>query len=229
MPTLLANRLGANDINCALPGSSNSGIARRTINQLHISKQLPFVAVMWSFPNRYEFRFDYDTNSRESPWRSCTVWDLEADTDKIIKEFRNSDRSIAQHHLNNIRWLQKTGMQKFLQEFYKHVGHTEYWETYNSLTSMIMLQNFLKVNNVPYVFTICDNMIFETYTWKNPDINIVALKDQIDWSRWYLFDDTLGFNQWATKHNYSYGTTHPLHQAHIDAAKLLEKHINEMD
>ena len=55
---LLANRKGWNICNIAQPGYSNSAIRRNVMNAVNEYKDLDlYVAVMWSFPNRYEFKF----------------------------------------------------------------------------------------------------------------------------------------------------------------------------
>ena len=72
---LLANRKGWNMCNTARPAASNSSIRRNVMNAVHKYKELDlFVAVMWSFPNRYEFRFAYDTGHIDSPWYSINPW-----------------------------------------------------------------------------------------------------------------------------------------------------------
>ena len=72
---LLANRKGWNICNIAQPGYSNSAIRRNVMNAVNEYKDLDlYVAVMWSFPNRYEFRFAYDTGHKETPWYSINPW-----------------------------------------------------------------------------------------------------------------------------------------------------------
>ena len=72
---LLANRKGWNICNTAQPGYSNSAIRRNVMNAINEYKDLDlYVAVMWSFPNRYEFRFAYDTGHKETPWYSINPW-----------------------------------------------------------------------------------------------------------------------------------------------------------
>jgi hypothetical protein len=68
---LLATRKTWNICNTARPAASNSAIRRNVMNAVHKYRELDlFVAVMWSFPNRYEFRFAYDTGHLDSPWYS---------------------------------------------------------------------------------------------------------------------------------------------------------------
>lgn len=221
-PRILASKMNWTLSNVSLAGSSNSAIARRVITEVEAQKNKNDVkvSVMWSYPNRYEFRFLYDTNNRDTPWRSCTTWDLEKPN--LLKPLFRSDNEIVYDQLQeNYKFLKGTGMYDFLDMFYRQVGNSEYYETYTSLKEIVHLQNYLKLNNIKYIFMCCDNILFSTKSYNEPDRYIRALKDQIDWSSWYMFPDNLGFNQWATDNNYEYATTHPLERAHFDAVELI--------
>ena len=90
---------------------------------------------------------------------------------------------------------------------------------------IIALQTHLKLFGIPYLFTCVDNCIITN----NP---------QIDWDCWYLFppgkeaNETItprGFYQWAVENKYSVGPdSHPLEQAHKDAAKLMLEKFSEL-
>ena len=72
---LLAERKGWNICNVAKPAASNSAIRRNVMNAVNKYIDLDlYVIVMWSFPNRYEFRFTYDTGQVDSPWYSINPW-----------------------------------------------------------------------------------------------------------------------------------------------------------
>jgi hypothetical protein len=87
------------------------------------------------------------------------------------------------------------------------------------------LQQYLKFNNYPYLFTCVDNCIITD----NPEI---------DWNQWYLFpagkeaNETTtprGFYQWAVENKYSIGPDgHPLEDAHKDAVTLIKEKFDEL-
>jgi hypothetical protein len=53
--------------------------------------------------------------------------------------------------------------------------------------------------------------------------------NEIDFSRWFVFGERqMGFNQWALLNDYPRGTTHPLDEAHRDAAKLMKNKFLEL-
>ena len=62
----------------AWPGIGNDAIARRVIDELYIHRihgaqaRDLFVIVNWTFPGRYEFRFNYDTGQRTGHWYAIT-------------------------------------------------------------------------------------------------------------------------------------------------------------
>ena len=121
------------------------------------------------------------------------------------------------------------------------MGNSEYWEIYSTLKEIVYLQNYLKVNNIPYLFTCADNSIWYNYTINNNSDTVVnSLVSQIvkDRENWFWFpagkdpQDTCnprGFYQWAVENKYPVGPdNHPLEQAHIDASKLMQEKFNEL-
>jgi hypothetical protein len=227
--------LGADEC-IAWPGYSNDAIARTTIERCEQGK-VSGVIVSWTFPGRYEFRFAYDTQQQKSPWYCVNAWTIKQDINEIEKEFVNKNKGILNTQLKNINTAKSTGISDFAQIFYKHVGSTEYWEVYSSLKEIVYLQNYLKVKNIPYMFTCADNNIFYNFTVGHKDSIINSLFNQIDQSKWFWFPagtekhetcEPRGFYQWAVENKYSMGTTHPLEAAHKDAAELMKDKFNEL-
>lgn len=224
----------------AWPGFGNDAIARSVIHACErMRDQDKQVIVSWTFPSRYEFRFTYDTGQRNSPWYTINSWTVEQDFDSIKNQFQTQNDDILQHQIENIKRAQRTGVADFAKTFYQHVGSSEYWEIYSSLKEIVYLQNYLKANNIPYLFTCADNSILYNYTVTNSDGTIQSLVDQIhrDCDNWFWFpagtkgDETCeprGFYQWALENKYPIGTTHPLESAHQDAANLIKDKFNAL-
>jgi hypothetical protein len=72
---------------------------------------------------------------------------------------------------------------------------------------------------------------------RSQDQYLQDLYNQIDWNCWYFFPpgsnsgETLtsrGFYQWAVENKYKVGVTHPLEDAHRDAAELIKEKFNEL-
>jgi len=226
----------------AWPGIGNDGIARRIMtdieSRLSSNEKNLFVIVNWSFPGRYEFKFTYDTGQRTRDWFSITPWTTK-DTTSIEKEFITKNDEILNDHAKTRERAKLSGVYDFSNTFYQHVGSSEYWEIYSTLKEIVYLQNYLTLNNVPYLFTCADNSILYNHTIDNADATIDSLVKQInkDQTKWFWFPSgtTLGttknprgFYQWALENKYPVGTTHPLEQAHIDAAKLIQEKFNDM-
>lgn len=237
-PALLSKDIGQY-VCVAWPGYGNDGIARSVIQKCErLKDQEKVVIVSWTFPGRYEFRYTYDTQQRNSPWYTITPWTT-ATIDTMQKEFVNTNSDVLAHHIESTERAKNTGVADFAKVFYQHVGSSEYWEIYSTLKEIVYLQNYLKINNIPYLFTCADNCIFNNYTCNNADDTIKSLTDQIwaDEDNWFWFpagvnpQDTCeprGFYQWAVENKYSIGTTHPLEQAHQDASKLIKDKFDEM-
>ena len=235
-PALLA--MDGTYICSAWPGAGNDAIARRVIDYCeNITHEHLGVIVSWTFPGRYEFRFAYDTGQRTGSWYTITAW-TEVDDIAIIKdEFVNQNDAIYQEHQRNIERAKTLGISDFAKNFYRNVGGSEYWEIYSSLKEIIYLQNYLKLKGIPYMFTCADNSLLYNHTVTNADASIRSLLKQLDMAHWFWFppgsganqtEQPRGFYQWARENKYPIGTTHPLEQAHSDAADLMKDKFNEM-
>jgi hypothetical protein len=227
--------LGASEC-IAWPGYSNDAIARTTIERCQ-QGNVTGVVVSWTFPGRYEFRFAYDTQQLKSPWYSINSWTVKQDMSEIEQEFLTKNKWILIEQIKNVDRAKETGVANFAKTFYTHVGSTEYWEIYSSLKEIVYLQNYLKIKNIPYMFTCADNSILQNYTVDHADSVISSLVTQIDNSNWFWFPagtaphetcSPRGFYQWALENKYPVGTTHPLETAHTDAAQLMQEKFNEL-
>lgn len=229
-PALLARDFGMHYECVAYPGFSNSAIRRTVMNSCESLQDIGLVVVTWTFPGRYEFRFDYDTGERWGNWYNLNPWSIIDDVEQIKREMPNSDHDPAhlQHHINHLLRAKQTGTADFAKTFYKHVGGAQYWGTYNSLTEIIMLQQYLQLKKIPYIFSMVDEALLNNCTYLMNDVNIATLYNQLDYDRWITFPNNQGFFTWARDYKYPFGTTHPLEPAHIDAAKYIKENYNEL-
>ena len=240
-PALLAKKYGLEYICAAWSGNANNAISRMTMSacQQLLEHDKKFgVIITWTFVQRFEFRFNYDTRQQISPWYSINSWTIEDDASKIIAYFKNPNRNIENAQLKNIDTARQTGVADFAREFYKHVGDSEYYELYTSLKEIVFMQNYLKLNNIPYIFVPADLSFYNHPNYlRCRDKFIDDLYTQIDWNNWFFFSpgvqanetqDLRGFYQWAVENNYRIGTTHPLEEAHSGAAMLIEEKFNEL-
>ena len=219
----------------AWAGFANNSIARTVIERCE-SKPIDAVLVSWTFPGRYEFRFNYTTEQRTGFWLAVNPWTNE-EINNIRKQMKSDNEQEFRFVAETKARAKKTGVTEFAEAFYKHVGSSEYWETYSSLKEIVYLQNYLKIKNIPYMFTCADNCIIENYTIKNADSVINSLYKQIDFNKWFLFpagteqfqtQTPRGFYQWAIENKYPVGSTHPLEEAHQAAAELMKEKFNDL-
>jgi hypothetical protein len=227
----------------AYPGNANNAISRMTITECEqLRSQGKSIAVMisWTYTDRFEFRFNYNTEQKISPWYSINSWTCE-DDESIIQHFTkffNKDEVGLNRQLDHLKTAQQTGVAQFSKEFFKHVGNNKYYEVYATLKEIVFMQNYLKANNIPYLFTLADNSYYEIDNYRrNNDKFLKSLYEQIDWNQWYFFpkgtqvNETRiprGFYQWAIESKYQIGISHPLEQAHSDAAELIKEKFNEL-
>ncbi len=201
---LLAQRKGWNICNTAQPGYSNSAIRRNVMDAVNQYKDLDlYVAVMWSFPNRYEFRFAYDTGQRESPWYS-------------LNPFTPPEHTSPEHIAN----AKSRGITDFANSYVKNIAISEYWEIYNSLCEIVMLQNYLAKHNINYAFMTVDHTIFKPNI--DTDISLKTLYSDINMSK---FIDQEGMFTWAKRTEQQFYTTHPRESAHVEWINMLYDRI----
>ena len=216
---LLATRKGWNICNTARPAASNSSIRRNVMNAVHKYRELDlFVTVMWSFPNRYEFRFAYDTGHLDSPWYSINPWTY---NDENFEEhfFTKDDQVLAAQQANRAN-AEAKGMTAFAKSYVDNVAQTEYWEIYTSWCEIVMLQNYLIKHNIPYIFTQVDNSLFECNSAM--DSTLSTIRSDIDMSR-FVVDE--GMFNWAKRTKQQFYTTHPRESAHIEWINMLYDRI----
>ena len=236
--SLLAKNNNLNYDCCAWAGNANNAISRDVINKCQQLKHHDKVVVVcWTFSSRYEFYFSYSTRQKRSPWYSITPWTMLDTANDIIDNVLSKSDPLKYAHLLNLSNAKFTGVFDFAKSFYKHVGDSEYFEIYSTFKEILFLQNYLKVNNIPYMFVTADWQ--EEALHRNLDETVQSLNEQIDWNNWYFFPpgdcnnpehttSKRGFYQWAVENKYKIGVTHPLEDAHYDASILLQEKFNEM-
>jgi len=239
-PAQLANQANLEYISTAFPGSANGAISRLTLRKCQELQQQGkkfAVLIMWSFVSRFEFRFNYQTHQRNSPWYSMSPWTIESDFKKISDNYFTPNSEIEQQHFKNILTARTSGVADFAAVFYKHVGDSEYYELYSSFREFIFMQDYLKLNGIPYIFLAAGNTFYQHENYfRSRDSWLSDLYQLIDWDKWFFFPATSvsltqepkGFFHWATENKYPMGTTHPLEAAHDDAVKLIQEKFNEL-
>lgn len=226
-PALTARWLGMEYHCVAYPGYSNSSVRRTVMNACEKTQNIGLVFVTWSFPGRYEFRFHYDTGQRTGNWYNITPWSAVDSVETIRKEFRNEDEIILQHHVEHLERANRLGITDFAKSYYQNVGAHEYWSCYSSLLDVVMLQQYLQLRQIPYIFSCVDECILNN-SKKYQEENMQTLVKQLCIDNWILFPGNRGFYTWARDEGYPIGTTHPLEPAHIDAANLIKEKCNEL-
>jgi hemerythrin superfamily protein len=206
----------------AVGGLGNQAIARRVFTAVHDKQDIGAVAVMWSFPSRYDWAMPEHKMWGRDRWVSVSPWDTRAGHEEAMDKLAESQiqQEIWEKRTDS---MSKTGVRDFADSLYKHAAN-EYHEIYLSWKSITWLQNILEKKRIPFFFTLADNTLFyNNFTHhKEMDGLMNALHTELDLTKWFSFGERMmGFNQWALLNNYERATTHPLDQAHSDAVKLM--------
>lgn len=215
--SLIANEAKL-DYQCvAFPGYSNDAISRTVIDTCNITQNIKLVIVCWTFPGRYEFLFNDEIEQ-------ISVWNTLTSEREIKSQFKYQNDIVLQHHIDKFNRDEERGLNGFARTFFGHVGSSKLYETYNYLSNIVNLQNYLKLNNISYLFLSVDQSIEECKYWCSKDSN-KRLLNQIDFSNWFWFPGDLGFYTWSLENKFPFGTTHPLEPAHSEAAELIYEHL----
>ena len=91
---------------------------------------------------------------------------------------------------------------------------------------MLMLQQYLELKQIPYLFTIADSDLCSLFSsTDNYDASLINLKNLVNQKYLMYFPNNLGFWQWAINNKFPIGTTHPLEEAHLEAAHIVYEHL----
>ncbi len=196
---LLAKELNMQYECVAWPGYSNDSIRRTTMNACVQKQDVELVIVTWSFPGRYEFKFN-------DHWEQLSSWSVDDNIEETIKkEFFEDNPIVFQHHVDRINREKALGITEFAKVFYNRIGTYEYWEVYNTLTNIVMLQQFLEQKNIRYLFTGVDECIIKNIH-RHTDETIKTLVSQIDTTKWFWFPNNQGFYTWAKEQKFPFAT-----------------------
>lgn len=132
------------DADCiAEPGQSNDWILRQLRYNAH---KYDHIVVMWTFPHRFEFKFNMDTKHGRNNWLTCGVWE------------------------------EDTEISKYTDTFNKYVGTNKEYQLYNSWRNIEHATLMMKYYEKKYTFTHADWSLFEGIKnmplshWYFPDI-----------------------------------------------------------
>lgn len=214
-PALIAQELKLDYCCVAKPGYSNNAIRRTVIDACESSHDIDLVIVMWSFPNRYEFKFG-------NKWEQISAWSTVDTIEEIKKSFVIDNPIILQHHADKLKRDQELGITEFAKSFYDHVGSNKHWETYNFLSDILLLQQYLELKKIPYLFTAVDESVLQSEHYI--DGSLATLRSLINIKNWGWFNGK-GFYTWAQDMKFPFATTHPREEAHIEAAHLIYEHL----
>lgn len=211
----LADKLDRFYVCKAKGGNANSAIARSVINWLaHKRDDLDcMVTIMWTFPGRYEYMFNHDNE-----WHNVTPWEADPNIDNLKKQYKNFDEETYKENKEKLEKIQGTPIEYHAKSHFEHIDSHEY-ASYMSMKDILLTQNTLQYYEVPYMFCFAHNSIF----YLTPGNTL--LFSLLDQSKWFQFDNNQGFMQWAEKEGYQFGSTHPLEQAHEEAANIMHSWI----
>jgi hypothetical protein len=239
---LVAMRIGKHHINVARSGRSNSYIARHVMHQLDQNRDKNlFVQVMWTFTNRTEFAVSVPTDEYDSPWLGLTPFshidETESDWFKLVPNDIPTKTPTYESLKLAYNRNRKLGIIDFAENYARIVQSQSVNDSYTSIKEILLLQNTLQLHNIPYLFSYVNNHVmaglFDDRVRLPGAKYLTSLRNFVnkDTSNWYRFPGTcqkyMGFDDWAKLNNYKYATSHPLEQAHKDAADLIYTYIKD--
>jgi hypothetical protein len=217
-PALIAKEIGMEYVCAAGSGYSNASIRRTVMNACESNQDIDLVLVQWSFACRYEFYFD------RFGWNQIGNWHVIDDPEEIKKEFKINNPIVLQHHIDKLNEFKAQGITDFAKIFFKKIALNMYYEQYNFLSEVVMLQQYLENKKIPYMFASVNTDILRDSS-DYADQSFKTLEKLINKKDWMWFPKQQGFYRWAEQEKFPFGTTHPLEEAHLEAAHLVYEHL----
>jgi len=217
-PALIAKELNLEYVCAAGSGYGNDSIRRTVIDACESNVDVELVIVQWSFACRYEFYFS------KFGWYNLGAWSIIDDPSEIKKTFKIDNPIVLQHHIDTLNKFKDLGITDFAKVFFKKIASDMYYEQYKFLSEVVMLQQYLEIKSIPYMFASVNKDILRDSS-EYADQSIRSLEGLINKKDWMWFPNQQGFYQWALDNNFAFGTTHPLEEAHIEAAHLVYEHL----
>jgi len=225
-PALLAGHMGREYVCASFPGSSNNAISRKTILACEENQGRDiFVVVGWSFLNRFEFKFTVPHVKHIDPKRDPEGYALENRSSTAKNDYWRSFNIKDLYGGSRMEGNLDPDIKKFLRDYYKYVGSDDVYELYATLKEIVYLQNYLKLRNIPHLFTSAGSFFRKNIE----DENVNCLLKQIDFDSWFFYPHLRGFVQWAEDNKYPKRDEHPSEEAHLAAFNLIREYLDSQN
>lgn len=236
-PALWANEKGYEYNCCALPGASNATIVRRIIDYIENVEVPDIVVVQWTFPGRYEFRYQTHFDAQWgnfyafTPWSSVKSWDEIYNDPKKYPFNRNAENANAFEASikRQIENLKDTCIPELSSIWFKHIACTDS-DRYYFFKEISYLKHYLDSKKIKHVFSGADSTLIRDKT-PTTDKSVLTLIKILETCNWVWFDYhgvPMGFLDWARSSRQEIGSTHPLDSAHRNALNIVREKINEI-
>lgn len=134
-------------------------------------------------------------------------------------------RNFKSHNLYEPISKQTEQLRKY---FFSEV--TPVYNYYKYLQEIVFVQDYLKVRNIPYIFSTADYdpINYNTISKLDPEhVNLWKAIDFDPWFYWQVNKNPVGFLQWAKFLSLPTGTDgHPLEQAHQMTVDMIQNKVN---
>jgi len=162
------------------------------------------------------------------------VENISADIGSVVVNWSYSNRFEFYHRYRG--WLNLGPTANEDHYFYKDFGTlaksffanlVPEYAYYRYLADIVLLQDFLKVRQIPYIFSSTDPDFFKAEKIKQYGLAHKNLYDAIDFDHWHVWQDQhqvpVSFVDWAKENEYPIGPCeHPLEQAHHATFELIK-------
>ena len=212
-PALWAKSHGFDYDTAAQCGISNMGISRKIIDYIEHVKIPDFVIVQWTYPNRFELRFD---DLVQGNYFTMNHWLMFLDE---VSEVKN------QKVAYELSLFKDTIFQRLAEIWYSHIANQDS-EYFYFLKEAVFLGNYLRNKNINFCFA---HTLKNGYPSNVTDTSIQSLENQASQMAWIDFDRS-GFIEWAEKNRYfdRQHWKHPDESAHLHAFKIIKDDLNHI-
>ena len=216
---LLAKHMNL-DYECvAKPGSGNNAIMRLVIEAVENNPGTAFVAVMWSWPGRFEIKVNDEIKKNAlnkvfpekdiaGNWVNISPWNSLSFDDRIKLMPAKDDPYFVKNYKYQCDLEKQIGLNSLAETYFSLASNDHF--LYSTALAIFTLQCYLEKKEIDYIFAATTDHLLEIF-----DKDDIPFTKMIDRTKWLNLDK--GMYQWALENEYEISSmNHPVAKAHED-------------
>lgn len=216
-PNFLSKKLNLECVNIGARGAGLDFLSKRLLSfDLQIDD---FVVIMLPSADRFDWYVEHG-DLLSSQALKISSWQDGKSTSLI-----NLDGGISEEYGFSLTGGNHRGIKKYWYKYFysQEKAELDYW------AYVVLIQNFLKIKNISYLFTSAydKNFLIENKNNTGKSYFNNKIISHIDFDNFYYYKKDKGFLSFCKKYNFEIINNHPVESAHRNFSNLLFNHIQK--